>query len=64
MPHRSDKRDALTLSAYLTGLEIEFVDGPNGSDVSEKAYPPVSMKHVDSDFADSFRTGLLAQMSL
>ncbi|KAF2838870.1 glycosyltransferase family 25 protein [Patellaria atrata CBS 101060] len=39
MPNRSDKRDALTLSAYLTGLDVEFIDGVNGSLVSEKAYP-------------------------
>lgn len=41
MPNRSDKRDALSLSAYLTGLDIEFIDGVNGSLVSERAYPLV-----------------------
>jgi hypothetical protein len=41
MPSRTDKRDALTLAAYLTGIEIEFIDGPNGSLISAKAAPPV-----------------------
>ncbi|KAH8591350.1 hypothetical protein B0O99DRAFT_690711 [Bisporella sp. PMI_857] len=39
MPTRRDKRDALTLSAYFSGLELEFVDGVNGSEVSTKEYP-------------------------
>lgn len=42
MPSRTDKRDALTISAYFSGLDIEFVDGVNGSLVSPKAYPVVS----------------------
>jgi hypothetical protein len=41
MPNRSDKRDALALSAYLTGLEVEFIDGVNGSLVSQREYPQV-----------------------
>lgn len=41
MPNRSDKRDALTLSGYLSGIEFEFVDGVNGSLMSERAYPAV-----------------------
>jgi hypothetical protein len=41
MPSRTDKRDALALSAYLTGLEVEFIDGPNGSLISPKAAPEV-----------------------
>ena len=41
MPSRTDKRDALALSAYLSGIEIEFIDGVNGSLVPERAYPAV-----------------------
>lgn len=41
MPGRTDKRDALSISAYLTGLDIEFIDGVNGSTMPERAYPPV-----------------------
>jgi len=43
MPNRSDKRDALTLSAYLSGIEFEFVDGVNGSLMSERSYPVVCL---------------------
>ncbi|KAE8446618.1 hypothetical protein EG329_011811 [Mollisiaceae sp. DMI_Dod_QoI] len=39
MPSRSDKRDGIALSAYLSGLEVEFVDGVDPSLMSEKAYP-------------------------
>ena len=39
MPNRRDKRDSLTLSAYLSGLEIEFIDGVNATDMSMKEYP-------------------------
>lgn len=41
MPNRSDKRDALALSAYLSGLEIEFIDGVDPTSISPKAYPQV-----------------------
>ena len=41
MPSRSDKKDALTLAAHFSGLELEFIDGVNGSDVTSKAVPQV-----------------------
>lgn len=41
MPNRRDKRDALTVSAYMSGLELEFVDGVNGTQMSKKEYPDV-----------------------
>ena len=41
MASRSDKRDALAISAYLTGLDVEFIDGVNGSLIHERAYPKV-----------------------
>jgi hypothetical protein len=41
MPNRSDKRDALVLSAYLSGLELEFIDGVDPATIPEKAYPQV-----------------------
>ncbi|RDW82818.1 hypothetical protein BP6252_03930 [Coleophoma cylindrospora] len=39
MPSRTDKRDALILSAHLTGIDLEFVDGVKPEEVSEKAVP-------------------------
>ena len=39
MPERSDKRDALALSASLTNLKFDFVDGVAGKDIPNKALP-------------------------
>ena len=36
---RTDKRDAMVLSAFYTGLDIQFLDGVVGADVPLKAYP-------------------------
>ncbi|KAJ8063186.1 hypothetical protein OCU04_008425 [Sclerotinia nivalis] len=37
---RSDKRDAMVLSASLTGFGVEFADGMKGEEVADKAKPP------------------------
>ncbi|KAF2203091.1 hypothetical protein GQ43DRAFT_439154 [Delitschia confertaspora ATCC 74209] len=42
MPHRSDKHDYLALMGLVSELDIDFVDGVDGSLVSEKAVPYVS----------------------
>jgi hypothetical protein len=39
MPNRRDKRDTLSLSAYLLGFEIEFIDGINRTEISRKELP-------------------------
>ncbi|KAF2838871.1 glycosyltransferase family 25 protein [Patellaria atrata CBS 101060] len=39
MADRTDKRDALSIAASVTGLKIEFLDGVNGALVPEKAIP-------------------------
>lgn len=41
MPLRYDKRDMMALTAHLTGIDIEFVDGVNGSNVPIVARPDV-----------------------
>jgi hypothetical protein len=41
LPDRSDKRDALSLMASLTGVQLEFIDGVKGEEVSDKALPYV-----------------------
>ncbi|EDN93709.1 hypothetical protein SS1G_09576 [Sclerotinia sclerotiorum 1980 UF-70] len=38
---RSYERDAISLSASLTGFRVEFFDGMRGEDVSVEAKPPV-----------------------
>ncbi|KAK7755757.1 hypothetical protein SLS62_002370 [Diatrype stigma] len=39
LPERSDKRDALSLMAAMTGFKLTWVDGVLGSSISEKAVP-------------------------
>lgn len=40
MATRSDRRDALTLAATSTGMQVEFIDGERGENIVEKALPP------------------------
>jgi hypothetical protein len=39
MPDRTDKRDAFSLAASLTGIRFEWRDGVDGSKTNEKAVP-------------------------
>ncbi|TPX09593.1 uncharacterized protein E0L32_009194 [Thyridium curvatum] len=39
LPERSDKRDAIALSAALTGFDVEWIDGVRGTDIPDKAVP-------------------------
>ena len=39
LPSRTDRRDGMALSAALTNIEVEFVDGVVGKDVLDKAIP-------------------------
>jgi hypothetical protein len=42
LAHRNDKRDYMTLMALVSGLNIDFVDGINGSEISAQSLPSVS----------------------
>jgi hypothetical protein len=46
LPDRTDKRDAMELSAALTGLKLTWSDGVQGDTMNPKAVPPV---HTDPD---------------
>lgn len=39
LPSRTDRRDGMALQAALSDLSIEFIDGPLGENISEKAIP-------------------------
>lgn len=39
LPSRTDRRDGMVVSAALTDIEVEFVDGVVGKDVVDKAIP-------------------------
>lgn len=43
MPHRSDKRDYIVLMGLISHLNIDIVDGVNGSEMHPKARPAVSL---------------------
>ena len=43
MPSRTDKLDAMTLAASLTGFEFDVLEGVNGETVSHKALAGVSL---------------------
>jgi hypothetical protein len=53
MPHRSDKRDYLALMSLVSHLDIEFVDGVNGSLIHPHALPPVFKPHKLHRFPES-----------
>ncbi|CBX92448.1 hypothetical protein LEMA_P051540.1 [Plenodomus lingam JN3] len=40
LPFRTDRRDAISLSAALSNIKLEFVNGVTGDSIHEKAYPP------------------------
>ena len=42
MPVRTDKRDAVSISAAMTDFRFEWVNGVDGSLVSPKAIPEVT----------------------
>ena len=39
LPERSDKKDATTLAASLTDIDLEWIDGVDGASIPEKALP-------------------------
>jgi hypothetical protein len=40
LPIRTDRRDAMSLSAAISNIKLEFVDGVTGDSINLKAYPP------------------------
>lgn len=43
LPERSDKQDAMRLTASLTGFDFEILDGIKGVSLPPKALPGVSL---------------------
>ena len=39
MPERSDKRDAMSLAASLSGFNVNYIDGVYGETIPNKALP-------------------------
>lgn len=41
MPSRTDRRDAISLAAAVSGMEVDFIAGVGGDSIPEAALPPV-----------------------
>ncbi|KAK5653009.1 hypothetical protein OQA88_9295 [Cercophora sp. LCS_1] len=39
LPERTDRRDAMTLAAAVTGIDLTWIDGVSGKDVPDKVLP-------------------------
>jgi GR25 family glycosyltransferase involved in LPS biosynthesis len=46
---RTDRRDGMTLQAALSNVDIEFVEGPDGKTIVDKAIPKTSEHNRPSD---------------
>lgn len=56
LPERSDKRDAISLAASLTGINVEWVEGIKGESIPDKAVPfGVSRKELMETNLGSWR---------
>ncbi|KAF2463331.1 uncharacterized protein BDR25DRAFT_337880 [Lindgomyces ingoldianus] len=40
LPFRTDRRDAITLAAATSNIQLDFVDGVTGDSIRQSAYPP------------------------
>jgi len=40
MPSRTDRRDAITLAASVSNLDVDFIAGVGGDSIPEEAFPP------------------------
>jgi hypothetical protein len=40
LPFRTDRRDAMSLSAAISNIKLDFVDGVTGDSIKQSAYPP------------------------
>jgi len=41
MPSRTDRRDAISLAAAVSGMDVDFIEGVGGDSIPEAALPPV-----------------------
>ena len=63
LPARTDHRDALLLTSAVSGIEISWVDGVEGKDVSEKALPHTG-KDINAGNIGSWRAHMNALQEL
>ncbi|KAF2197490.1 hypothetical protein GQ43DRAFT_444212 [Delitschia confertaspora ATCC 74209] len=61
LPFRTDRKDAMTLAAATSNIELEFVDGVTGDSIRQSAYPPPSENvKLSAGIRGSWRTHMNA----
>ena len=61
LPSRTDKHDAMLLTATLSGLDLNWIDGLVGKTILEKVLPPpAAQKHFKPGNIGSWRAHLNA----
>lgn len=61
LPFRTDRRDAISLSAAVSNIKLEFVEGVTGESIKQSAYPPPEENiKLSSGFRGSWRTHMNA----
>lgn len=61
LPHRTDRRDAITLAAATSNMKLEFVNGVKGDAIAHSAYPPPEENFkLPSGIRGSWRTHMNA----
>lgn len=61
LPSRTDHRDAMSLSAAVSNLQLGWVDGVSGDDVLEKALSPRDHKFISLGNKGSWRASTVEQ---
>lgn len=61
LPFRTDRRDAMSLSAAISNTKLEFVEGVTGESIKNKAYPPPEEnRKLSAGIRGSWRTHMNA----
>lgn len=64
LPSRTDRRDAMSLSAVVSNLQLNWIDGVSGDDVLEKALPPGDHKFISPGSKGSWRAHMNALQAI
>ncbi|PVI02038.1 glycosyltransferase family 25 protein [Periconia macrospinosa] len=65
LPFRTDRRDAMTLSAATSNIHLEFLDGVTGESIKPSAYPPpLENQKLQAGIRGSWRTHMSALQTI
>lgn len=60
LPSRTDRRDALSLAAAFSEINLDWIDGVSGDAVFEKALPPGDRINLSTGARGSWRAHMNA----